>query len=60
MELLAKVVWLGTTFARQYESVREVAVEAVAAVAAAFSAVEQGLALEWLEAGRSIFWSQLL
>ncbi|KAF8598996.1 TPR-like protein, partial [Ceratobasidium sp. AG-I] len=60
MQLLCEVVWLGTTSARRYERVTEVGAVAVEAAAAAISAQEYNLALEWLEAGRSIVWNQTL
>ncbi|KAF8599952.1 TPR-like protein, partial [Ceratobasidium sp. AG-I] len=60
MQLLYEVVWLGTTSARRYERVTEVGAVAVEAAAAAISAQEYNLALEWLEAGRSIVWNQTL
>jgi hypothetical protein len=60
MALLPQVVWLGTTVGRRYESVLEIGAAAVEAAAAAVSTSEYGLALEWLEEGRSIVWNQIL
>ncbi|KAF8598974.1 hypothetical protein BDV93DRAFT_512022 [Ceratobasidium sp. AG-I] len=53
MQLLYKVVWLGTTSTRRYERIAEVGSVAIEAAAAAISAEEYNLALEWLEAGRA-------
>lgn len=60
MALLPQVVWLGTTVGRRYESVEKLGDLATEAAAAAISAQEYGLALGWLEEGRSIVWSQML
>ncbi|KAF8596916.1 hypothetical protein BDV93DRAFT_454084 [Ceratobasidium sp. AG-I] len=60
MLLLPELIWLGTTSARRYECITEVGAVAVEAAAAAISAKKYDLALEWLEQGRSIVWTQTL
>ncbi|KAF8593883.1 hypothetical protein BDV93DRAFT_566030 [Ceratobasidium sp. AG-I] len=60
MLLLPELIWLGTTSTRRYECITEVGAVAVEAAAAAISAKKYDLALEWLEQGRSIVWTQTL
>ncbi|KAF8597921.1 hypothetical protein BDV93DRAFT_610148 [Ceratobasidium sp. AG-I] len=60
MQLLPEAIWLGMTSRRRYERITEIGAVAVKAAAAAISAKEYSLALEWLEAGRSIVWNQTL
>lgn len=60
MNLLSSVVWLGTTIQRRYKDVPGTATAATEAAAAAIEFQEYGLALEWLEQGRSIVWQQIL
>lgn len=57
MALIPKVVWLGATINRRYRNVVLMGTTASGAAAAAISAQEYALALEWLEEGRSIIWS---
>ncbi|CAE6526310.1 unnamed protein product [Rhizoctonia solani] len=58
--LIPQLVWLGTALSRRYEDVQEVGSMAVEAAAAAISAGEHEMALEWLEQGRSVVWTQTL
>ncbi|KAF8604310.1 TPR-like protein [Ceratobasidium sp. AG-I] len=60
MELLPQVVWLGTTVQRRYEIAPGIGLVMSEAAAAAIQLEEYGLALEWLEQGRSIVWQQTL
>ncbi|KAF8595083.1 hypothetical protein BDV93DRAFT_611578 [Ceratobasidium sp. AG-I] len=60
MELVPQVVWIGDVVGRRYEEVNFIEDIAMEAAAAAIASQEYGLALEWLEAGRSIVWSQFL
>ncbi|KAF8597857.1 hypothetical protein BDV93DRAFT_406934, partial [Ceratobasidium sp. AG-I] len=60
MQLLPELIWLGTTSTRRYECITEVGAAVIEAAAAAISAEECDLALEWLEQGRSIVWTQTL
>ncbi|KAG9095313.1 hypothetical protein FRC06_009915 [Ceratobasidium sp. 370] len=58
---LPKVVWLGTSVARRYESLTSEVRSLVAEAAAAAVAFQQpDVALEWLEEGRTIVWTQML
>ncbi|KAJ1299800.1 hypothetical protein OPQ81_000699 [Rhizoctonia solani] len=60
LELVPQIVWLGTTIDRRYEDIRYTGILAMKAAAAAISAREYELAIEWLEQGRSIVWNQTL
>lgn len=60
MDLIPQVVWIGSTVERRYEYTQEIGTFAVEAAAVAISGKEYELALEWLEAGRSIVWNQIL
>ncbi|KAI0083728.1 CHAT domain-containing protein [Irpex rosettiformis] len=60
--LVPRCIWLGSNVRGRYAS-KELPVIGVvvnSAVTAAISAGEYGLALEWLEAGRAVVWSQVL
>ncbi|KAF8600644.1 hypothetical protein BDV93DRAFT_587771 [Ceratobasidium sp. AG-I] len=60
MDMVPKVVWIGSTISHRYEDIHSIGDLAVEAAAVAISAQEYGLALEWLEAGRSVVWNQTL
>ncbi|VDC05860.1 unnamed protein product [Peniophora sp. CBMAI 1063] len=58
--ILPEVVWLGHGINRRYDESAKYGEIVSAAVAAAISAGAMEQAVEWLEAGRSVIWSQLL
>jgi hypothetical protein len=58
--LLPQVIWLGRTISERYEDLPEIGTLVREAAAAAVTAGEYTMAVEWLEQGRSIIWSQLL
>ncbi|KAI0083528.1 CHAT domain-containing protein [Irpex rosettiformis] len=60
--LIPRCIWLGNNVRGRYASKELPAIRAVvnSAVTAAISAGEYGLALEWLETGRAVVWSQVL
>ncbi|KAI0083541.1 CHAT domain-containing protein [Irpex rosettiformis] len=60
--LVPRCIWLGNNVRGRYASEELPAIGAVVndAVTAAISAGEYGLALEWLETGRAVVWSQVL
>ncbi|KAG9125166.1 hypothetical protein FRC07_008715 [Ceratobasidium sp. 392] len=61
MTLLPQIVWLGSSVQLRYERVvREVGDLVTQAATAAILRKRNDLALEWLEQGRSIVWSQML
>ncbi|KAI0085861.1 CHAT domain-containing protein [Irpex rosettiformis] len=62
LDLIPRCVWLGNDVRGRYTSEElQVVGEAVGdAVTAAITAGEYGLAVEWLEAGRAVVWSQVL
>lgn len=60
MELVPKVIWVGSMITRLYDSIHTICTVTFEAATAAISASQYGLALEWLEAGRSIIWNQTL
>lgn len=60
MELVPRVIWIGSTIKSRYDQIHSIGTVAVEAAAFAISAKQYGLALEWLEAGRSVVWSQTL
>ncbi|KAG8705369.1 hypothetical protein FRC09_002994 [Ceratobasidium sp. 395] len=61
MTLLPQVVWLGTSVQARYEGLSQVIQGLVMDAAnAAVSLQRYDLAIEWLEQGRSIIWSQTL
>ncbi|VDB83369.1 unnamed protein product [Peniophora sp. CBMAI 1063] len=59
-DVLPEIVWLGSSIDRRYEESAQVGELVHAAVAAAISAGSPVQAIEWLEAGRSLIWSQVL
>ncbi|KAF8675704.1 TPR-like protein [Rhizoctonia solani] len=60
MGLVPHVVWLGATLSQQYSEVQSIGRFASEAAAAAITHKEYSKALEWIEQGRSVVWSQLL
>ncbi|KZV73890.1 TPR-like protein [Peniophora sp. CONT] len=60
IDILPEVVWLGHSIHRRYDESSKLAKLINAAVAAAIDAGELQQAVQWLEAGRSLIWSQLL
>ncbi|KAI0083483.1 CHAT domain-containing protein [Irpex rosettiformis] len=62
ISLIPQCLWLGNNVRGRYTSkeLQEVAYNVGNAVTAAISAGEYGLALEWLETGRAVVWSQVL
>ncbi|KAI0083322.1 CHAT domain-containing protein [Irpex rosettiformis] len=60
--LVPRCIWLGNNVRSRYTSKELPIIGAVVstAVTAAISAGEYGLALEWLETGRAVVWSQVL
>ncbi|THV02200.1 hypothetical protein K435DRAFT_653833 [Dendrothele bispora CBS 962.96] len=60
LELIPQVVWLGYGVQRRYEELSDLGDTVNAAAAVAISTGDTGLALEWLEEGRNIVWSQIL
>ncbi|KAG9084924.1 hypothetical protein FRC06_003832, partial [Ceratobasidium sp. 370] len=60
INLLPRIIWLGVTVQKRYESILSIGDIAVEAAAAAIRFRELDLALEWLEERRSIVWQQLM
>lgn len=60
LDLLPQVAWLGQTIPARQRRLTSTGDIACEAAAAAISAEQYVTALEWLEQGRSIVWSQLL
>ncbi|KAG8690682.1 hypothetical protein FRC11_009859 [Ceratobasidium sp. 423] len=60
MDLVPQLVWLGTTVSQRYIDVQIIGDLALEAAGVAIGEQEYSLALEWLEQGRSIVWSQTL
>ncbi|KZV62883.1 TPR-like protein [Peniophora sp. CONT] len=58
--ILPEIVWLGYDIHRRYEESSQLDELVHAAVAAAVTAGRFGQAVEWLEAGRALIWSQIL
>ncbi|KAG8778601.1 hypothetical protein FRC12_024915 [Ceratobasidium sp. 428] len=59
-DLLPHFVWLGQTVQARYDSIPEITNLVSAAAAYAVSVGSYDMALEWLEQGRSVVWSQQL
>ncbi|KAE9395702.1 TPR-like protein, partial [Gymnopus androsaceus JB14] len=59
-ELIPQVVWLGQTVSHRYEELPHIGRVIGTAAAAAISAGNLPLAIEWLDEGRSIVWGQIL
>ncbi|QRV95386.1 CHAT domain protein [Ceratobasidium sp. AG-Ba] len=60
IDLLPQVVWLGTSIERRYKNISSTGDIVNDAAGAAIEFGHYDLALEWLEAGRSIIWNQTL
>ncbi|KZV76167.1 TPR-like protein [Peniophora sp. CONT] len=60
MAILPELVWLGHSISRRYEETAKLGDTVNAAVAAAIRHRALPQAVEWLEAGRSFVWSQIL
>ncbi|KAG8741173.1 hypothetical protein FRC10_003218 [Ceratobasidium sp. 414] len=60
VELIPQIAWLGSTVNRRYEHMATLATESTEAVTVAIDLKRFDLALEWLEQGRSVVWSQML
>ncbi|KAG9096541.1 hypothetical protein FS749_008268 [Ceratobasidium sp. UAMH 11750] len=61
IELLPQIVWLGKSMQSRYKSlITEVRSTIIDATTAAIVRQKYGLAIEWLEQGRCVVWSQLL
>ncbi|KZV75835.1 hypothetical protein PENSPDRAFT_570814 [Peniophora sp. CONT] len=60
LDVLPEIVWLGHSISRRYEETAQIGELVNAAVAAAIRLNEPSRAVEWLEAGRSLVWSQVL
>jgi tetratricopeptide (TPR) repeat protein len=59
VDLIPQIVWLGHSLENRFEEVVILAGVVNAAAAAAIARGELTRALEWLEAGRGVIWSQL-
>ncbi|KAF9476389.1 hypothetical protein BDN70DRAFT_839328 [Pholiota conissans] len=59
MDLLPQLAWLGHSIAVRHSRLLEASHVALNAVAAAIEVGQYNTAIEWLEAGRCIVWSQL-
>ncbi|KZV75357.1 TPR-like protein [Peniophora sp. CONT] len=60
VNILPEIVWLGHSVARRYRESEKLGELVNAAVAAAISSQILPRAVEWLEAGRSLVWAQIL
>ncbi|KAI0088764.1 CHAT domain-containing protein [Irpex rosettiformis] len=60
LDLIPQVIWLGHNVNRRYEEVVRLGNLSNQAAAAAIAAGQYTRAVEWLERGRSIVWSQVL
>ncbi|KZT07983.1 uncharacterized protein LAESUDRAFT_650328 [Laetiporus sulphureus 93-53] len=60
MELLPQMTWLGLSIADSQRLLTNIGQYVLEAAAAAIHDGRPGLALEWLEQGRSIIWGQML
>jgi hypothetical protein len=60
LDLLPQVAWLGQTIQARHSKLTSMGNIASEAAAVAISAARYDTAVEWLEQGRSIVWSQLL
>ena len=59
-DILPQIVWLGQTILARHRELSSIGDITSEAAAAAISAAQYHTALEWLEQGHSIVWSQLL
>ncbi|KAG9121826.1 hypothetical protein FRC07_002057 [Ceratobasidium sp. 392] len=60
MSLIPQVVWLGMTIEQRYDQVTEIAEIPLEAAIIAIASQAYSQALEWLEQGRLIVWTQML
>lgn len=60
MKLIPELTWLGSSIADRHHQVREAGQVARDAAALAIEAKHYGTAVEWLEEGRSVIWTQML
>lgn len=60
MSLVPHVIWLGSNIGKRYQDASKLKNLASRAATWAIAAQKYGLALEWLEEGRSVVWSQML
>jgi tetratricopeptide (TPR) repeat protein len=60
LSLIPQVVWLGHNIQRRYDELADLGTLANRAAAVAIITGEYSRAVEWLESGRTIVWSQLL
>ncbi|KAG8689011.1 hypothetical protein FRC11_004297, partial [Ceratobasidium sp. 423] len=60
LDLVPRLVWLGSTIDKRYEDLHGIKGLAVEAAAAAIDSRNYDLALEWLEQSRSVVWNQTL
>jgi tetratricopeptide (TPR) repeat protein len=60
LNLIPQVVWLGHNIQRRYEELADLGTLVNRAAAVAIAAGEYSRAVEWLESGRTVVWSQLL
>ncbi|KAF8729256.1 TPR-like protein, partial [Rhizoctonia solani] len=60
ISLVPELVWLGASISQRFENVRDLEDIAAEAAAAAIKMQKYEMALEWLEAGRSIVRNQML
>ncbi|KAI0319911.1 TPR-like protein [Amylostereum chailletii] len=60
VELIPRLIWLGSKLHRRYEVLPAIAEAVSAAAAAAIAAGDLACALEWLEEGRCVIWGQML
>ncbi|KAI0825531.1 CHAT domain-containing protein [Irpex lacteus] len=60
LNLAPRVAWLGHNISKRYEEIIKLGTVANRAAAAAIAAGQYTRAVEWLENGRSIVWSQVL
>jgi tetratricopeptide (TPR) repeat protein len=60
VNLIPQVVWLGHKIQKWYEEITDLGTLVNRAAAVAIAAGEYSRAVEWLESGRTIIWSQLL
>ncbi|CAE6533286.1 unnamed protein product [Rhizoctonia solani] len=60
MDLLPQFIWLGATTNQRYQDLEQIQNLAIRAAAAAITASDYNLALEWLEHARCVVWNQNL
>ncbi|KZV62798.1 hypothetical protein PENSPDRAFT_641751 [Peniophora sp. CONT] len=60
MDVLPEMIWLGHDIHRRFDESAKLGELVNAAVSAAIDAGALGQAIEWLEAGRTLIWSQVL